>query len=76
MIRARLQIGILAVMTAVATPGCALWPHNLKPHRLWRLNQMPARTGNAYFSVADEPPLAVDRDGTAEGLPADEPMSR
>ncbi len=33
-------------------------PHDLQPHRLWRLNRQPDPNRNAYFSVSDPIPTA------------------
>lgn len=32
------------------------WPHELQPHRLWRLNRQPDPQRNAYYSVPDKIP--------------------
>lgn len=52
------RLRICLVLTAVALSGCESlkWPHELKPHRLWRLNRQPASSQNYYYSVADDIP--------------------
>ena len=52
----------LAAFVLLSSTGCSLW-HNLKPHRMWRLNRVPeGMHKDAYFSVSDPIP---DRDPAA-----------
>ncbi len=53
----RLGVGLVLSVACVSLSGCASfeWPHELKPHRLWRLNRQPASTQNFYNSIPPEP---------------------
>ncbi len=53
----RLVIGGMLCALLSSGTGCALM-HELKPHRLWRLNRQPPPPSTANFSVSD--PLPVD----------------
>ena len=45
---------------SLAAAGCnSTLMHNLKPHRLWRLNRGSSPGREAYFSVAEEPTMRV-----------------
>lgn len=66
MIRFRnLTLGLVASALLTST-GCSLL-HNLKPHRLWRLNRATnGMDSGAYFSVAD--PIPEPRRETEDSL--------
>ena len=49
--------GICCASLGLGT-GCALL-HELKPHRLWRLNRQPPPPSTANFSVSDPLPTGV-----------------
>lgn len=53
----------LLIVGALLLSGCAAFNdhastvlHNLKPHRLWRLNRHPAPRRDVYYSVPDPIP--------------------
>ena len=58
--------GILCCLLGTSV-GCELWPHDLQPHRLWRLNRQTAMSSDAYFSVGD--PLPNSEIPTADFTP-------
>ncbi len=63
----RITLGVITLML-ITSSGCSSMLHELKPHRLWRLNYQPQR-GNtdgsygSYFSVDDplDKPMKTDR---------------
>jgi len=62
----RITLGVITLML-ITLSGCSSMLHELKPHRLWRLNYQPQR-GNtdgsygSYFSVDDplDKPIKTD----------------
>lgn len=60
----RIPLLFVAFMLMAAGAGCeslALkWPHELQPHRLWRLNRQPDTQRNVYYSVPDTIPERTD----------------
>lgn len=68
--RTAITLALLAAMMLVTATGCQSVPrfselptpaetlHDLKPHRLWRLNRGPGMSSEAYFSVSDPLPAA------------------
>jgi hypothetical protein len=52
----RFGIQLLVIGMILPICGCQFFPHNLKPHRLWRLNRMSAPSRDTYFSVSDPIP--------------------
>lgn len=62
---------ILLAAVLAGLSGCSLL-HELKPHRLWRLNQAssPMSGGSsAYYSVPEQPRLP-ESPASAESVPA------
>jgi len=51
---------LLLVCGLFAAPGCAVL-HDLKPHRLQRLNRGPAVGSGALYSVSDSSVAAASR---------------
>lgn len=68
------------ILAALSVSGCATFNdsvsrtfHDLKPHRLWRLNRHPAPRRDVYYSVPDPVP-ALGPSGPAapvSGSPAE-----
>ena len=53
--RAARGIMVIAMTGCLAVTGCnSAMMHELKPHRLWRLNRGPSHNKSALFSVADD----------------------
>ena len=53
----RKLLALTALVSLLGSTGCSML-HELKPHRLWRLNQSstPMRGGsNAYYSIPELP---------------------
>lgn len=58
-----LTLGLVASLL-VTSAGCTRMLHDLKPHRMWRLNRVPkGMHKEAYFSVSDPIP---ERESPAE----------
>lgn len=55
----RLIFVILAGLVLGSVTGCGTLFHNLKPHRLWRLNRHspPMATGSSPYYSVPPPPL-------------------
>ena len=75
MLSHRLIPVFLTGLAVISSTGCDSLLHNLKPHRLWRLNRHspPMATGSSvYYSVPDPPmetALSEFREESAEDLP-------
>lgn len=68
----RLILLVLAGLVLGSATGCGSLLHNLKPHRLWRLNRHspPMASGSSpYYSVAP-PPLSRVESSQRESEPA------
>ncbi len=65
-----LTLGVIT-LTLITLSGCSSMLHELKPHRLWRLNYQPQH-GNSdgsygsYFSVDDPLDKTMKTDNTNE----------
>jgi hypothetical protein len=55
----RLILVILAALVLGSATGCGTLFHNLKPHRLWRLNRHspPMTSGSSVYYSVPPPPL-------------------
>lgn len=58
---------VSALLAVLSLSGCQTFKesastafHNLKPHRLWRLNRQPAPRRDVYYSVSDPIPGLID----------------
>lgn len=70
------RISLLMLVCGLCTTlGCAVL-HDLKPHRLQRLNRGPAVGSGALYSVADPSVPTVSRSQEDPCGLADEPVSR
>jgi hypothetical protein len=56
----RLILAILAGLVLGSATGCDTLFHNLKPHRLWRLNRHspPMASGSSPYYSVPPPPLS------------------
>jgi hypothetical protein len=56
----RLILLVLAGLVLGSATGCGSLLHNLKPHRLWRLNRHspPMSTGSSVYYSVPPPPLS------------------
>lgn len=56
----RLFMLVLAGLVLVSSTGCESLLHNLKPHRLWRLNRHspPMASGSSVYYSVPPPPLS------------------
>ncbi|MFP6765450.1 MAG: hypothetical protein VB858_17615 [Planctomycetaceae bacterium] len=57
---------LVPLLAALGVSGCSTFNesvgnafHDLKPHRLWRLNRHPAPRRDVYYSVSDPVPQPV-----------------
>jgi len=55
---------LIPFLVALGVSGCSTFNesvgrtfHDLKPHRLWRLNRHPAPRRDVYYSVSDPVPM-------------------
>jgi|GEM_PF-2325871 len=55
----------VALCLVSGTVGCSLFPHQLQPHQLWKLNRGPAHSQDPFLSVHDdfESPPASGEEG-------------
>ena len=58
----RLSLLVGCVTLLAGSVGCESlhWPHELQPHRLWRLNRHPNTNRETYYSIHDNIPALVD----------------
>ncbi len=58
----RLSLLVGCATLLVGSVGCESlhWPHELQPHRLWRLNRHPDTNRNTYYSIHDNIPALSD----------------
>ncbi len=81
---ARRLFALVLFLATFALSGCTTFNehastviHNLKPHRLWRLNRHPAPRRDVYYSVSDpipelkSPTHALDLDSTDQSITFD-----